>query len=93
LKKIEKDTLNYYFNEDEMNSLGYAFLSSNKDAEAETVFKQNTLLFPLSWNAFDSYGEVLLKRGRKQDAVKMYRKSIELNPGNENGKKVLEQVL
>jgi CubicO group peptidase (beta-lactamase class C family) len=93
LKKIERDTLNYYFSEDEMNALGYAFLSNNKDVEAEAVFKQNTLLFPSSWNVYDSYGEVLLKNGRKQDAIKMYQKSIELNPGNQNGKKVLEQVL
>ena len=93
LAKIKNDTVNYYLSEDEINSLGYAFLSNNKDVEAETAFKQNTRLFPISWNAYDSYGEVLLKNGKKEDAIKMYQKSIELNPDNENGKKVLEQVL
>ena len=50
-------------------------------------------LFPLSWNTYDSYAETLLKHGEKQDAVKMYQKSIELNPDNENVKKVLGQLL
>lgn len=35
----------------------------------------------------------MLKHGKKQDAIKMYQKSMTLNPGNENGKKVLEQLL
>lgn len=93
LTKIKKDTLNYYLNEEEINSLGYAFMLNNKDFEAETTFKQNTQLFPLSWNTYDSYAEILLKHGKKQDAVKMYQKSIALNPKNENGKKVLSELL
>lgn len=93
LTRIKKDTSNYYLSEQEMNSLGYAFLSNNRDSEAEATFKQNTQLFPLSWNTYDSYGEVLLKNGKKEAAIKMYQKSVELNPDNENGKKVLEQIL
>lgn len=92
-KKIKTDTLNYYLSEDEMNSMGYAFLMNNRAADAEIAFRENTLLFPKSWNVYDSYGEVLLKHGKKQDAIKMYQKSMTLNPGNENGKKVLEQLL
>lgn len=93
LIKIKKDTLNYYLSENEINSLGYAFLSTNKNEEAATTFKTNTWLFPLSWNAYDSYGEVLLNNGKKEEAIKMYQKSIELNPENENGKKVLQKLL
>jgi len=93
MEKIKKDTENYYLNEDELNSLGYAFMFANRDVEAETVFYKITQLFPSSWNAYDSYAEVLLKGGKKQEAIKMYQKSMELNPANENGKKVLEHLL
>ncbi len=93
LAEIKKDTSNYYLNEDEINSLGYAFMSNNKEFEAETTFKKNMQLFPLSWNTYDSYAEILLKHGRKQDAIKMYQRSLELNPNNENGKMILEQIL
>jgi len=38
------------------------------------------------------YGETLLKTGQKEEAVKMYKKSIDLNPNNANGKKILEEI-
>lgn len=66
LKAIEKDTANYDVNEDEMNSLGYALMFNNKEQEAEEVFRQNTILFSESWNTYDSYGEILLKHGKKR---------------------------
>ena len=53
----------------------------------------NVDLFPLSWNSYDSYGEILLKTGKKEEAIKMYQKSIELNPNNEGGKKILKELL
>ena len=93
MEKIKKDSLNYYLSEDELNALGYAFMFANRDIEAETVFYKITQLFRSSWNAYDSYAEILLKAGKKQEAIKMYQKSMQLNPANENGKKVLEQLL
>ena len=54
--------------------------------------KTNVDLFPSSWNSYDSYGEILLKMGKKDEAIQMYRKSIELNPKNEGGKKILEKI-
>jgi len=33
------------------------------------------------------------KYQHKADAIKMYQKSVELNAANDNGKKVLEQLL
>ena len=105
LKVLRKDTLNYILSEDEMNSLGYDlmggvnnpnpyhFPEEHKYTEAVETLKLNMELFPDSWNVYDSYGEALLNMGRKDEAIKMYRRSIELNPKNEGGKKVLEQLL
>lgn len=93
LSSLQKDTENYRLDEDEFNELGYDFLHSGKLPEALEVFKTNMKLFPSSWNVYDSYGEALLKKGNKQEAIKMYKKSVEMNPGNENGKKVLEQLM
>lgn len=104
LETLKPDTLNYELNENEFNSLGYDLMASNQIAiisegaipsklkEAIAVFKLNSELFPQSWNAFDSYGEALLKNGQKEEAIKMYKKSIELNPDNEGGKKVLQEI-
>jgi len=37
-------------------------------------------------------GEALLKAGQKEEAIKMYQKSVELNPNNVNGKKILKEI-
>ncbi|WP_281542757.1 alpha/beta hydrolase [Maribacter aestuarii] len=78
--------------EQDLNTLGYSFLGNEELDKALEVFKLSTILFPDSFNAYDSYGEALLKANRKAEAIEMYEKSIELNPENENGKKVLLQL-
>jgi tetratricopeptide (TPR) repeat protein len=102
LYRLRKDTANYSLSEDEMNLLGYNFMGGvnnpnpfrfpeeHKYKEAIETFKLNTELFPNSWNVYDSYGEALLAVGQKEEAIRMYKKSVELNPNNEGGKKVLE---
>jgi CubicO group peptidase (beta-lactamase class C family) len=104
LNILKSDTLHYNLSEDEMNTLGYDFMGGSnnqnpfhipeehKYREALETFQLNMELFPSSWNVYDSYGEILLKVGRKEEAIKMYRKSIELNPGNDGGRKVLSEL-
>jgi pimeloyl-ACP methyl ester carboxylesterase len=77
----------------DLNSWGYSLVRQGKLTEALAVFKLNTLMYPNSWNAYDSYGETLLKNGQKQEALKMYERSVELNPNSENGKKVLKMLM
>lgn len=79
--------------EAELNNWGYRMMSENDIKNASEIFKLNVYLFPNSWNAYDSYGEALLKLGNKSQAAIMYRKSIDLNPDNEYGKKVLNEIL
>ncbi len=42
--------------------------------------------------AYDSLGEAYLKQGDKAQAVANYRKSLELDPGNENARKIIERA-
>lgn len=88
-KKMEMENKH---SENDLNEWGYTLLGSEELEKALEVFKLNTMLYPESSNAYDSYGEALLKANRKAEAIKMYGKSVELNPENENGKKVLEQL-
>jgi CubicO group peptidase (beta-lactamase class C family) len=93
MQKYKTRSSLYTFNENEFNSLGYDLMSNQKLNEALETFRINTELFPDSWNVYDSYGEALLKIGKKEEAIKMYKKSVMLNSDNENGKKVLEELL
>ncbi|SDF45511.1 alpha/beta fold hydrolase [Cellulophaga baltica] len=78
--------------ESDLNDWAYTFLRNEESEKALAIFKLNTMLFPDSFNAFDSYGEALLLSNNKPDAIKMYEKSIALNPENENGKAVLLKI-
>lgn len=90
------DTAQYYLSEWEMNELGYdLFYKSNFEghkALALETFKIATLVFPDSFNTYDSYGQLLKDSGKKAAAILMYQKSIALNPGNEDGKRMLKQL-
>ncbi|MCC3156811.1 serine hydrolase [Hymenobacter sp. 15J16-1T3B] len=79
--------------ENDLNDWAYRLMNGRgRVKEGLEVFRLTASLYPGSWNAYDSLGEALLKNGRKEDAIGMYRKSIELNPNNQHGKKVLEQL-
>jgi pimeloyl-ACP methyl ester carboxylesterase len=64
-----------------------------REEEAVGVFELNVSLFPGSWNAYDSLGEAYADRGRKEEAIRSYRKSLELNPDNKSAKAALERLL
>ncbi|HTH55855.1 MAG TPA: serine hydrolase [Cyclobacteriaceae bacterium] len=82
----------YDFVEDEINSLGYKYLTNNNVLAALTIFKINAAHFPNSWNAYDSYAEALLKNGQKELSIESYKKSLELNPKNTNAIEVLKKL-
>jgi CubicO group peptidase (beta-lactamase class C family) len=87
----KKDTAKT-ISEQDMNGIGYALIRLKKLDDAVAVFKQNTDDFPQSWNAWDSYAEGYMDKGDKKLAIKYYKKSLELNPQNDNGKKQLADL-
>lgn len=80
-----KDSEAHSLNEGEMNAYGYQLMGSDKVEEANRVFQFIIEEFPTSSNAYDSYGESLMKLGKNDLAIKNYRKSVALNPNNQNG--------
>jgi WD40-like Beta Propeller Repeat len=88
--KSEEDLVTAH--ELEINSLGYFLLQINQIDKAAIVFKLNTELFPESSNVYDSYGETLLAQGDTTAAIFNYRKSLELNPENQNAVDVLKNI-
>jgi len=76
-----------------LNWLGVHFLYWwGREEEAVGVFELNTVLYPGSSNAYDSLGEAYADRGRKDEAIRSYRRSLELNPKNANAQAALDQL-
>ena len=82
----------YNFSEDQLNNLGYYYMSQEKLEEAIVIFKLNVDAYPNDYNVYDSYGEALLAQGDREEAIENYKKSVELNPGSAHGVKVLNEL-
>ncbi len=92
LMENKSDTINYIFDVNEFNELGYEFSEKNMDTLALTTFRTAILLSPDDDNLFNSYGEVLAKSGKQKEAIMMYKKSLLLNPKNEDSKTALQKL-
>jgi tetratricopeptide (TPR) repeat protein len=76
--------------ENDMNSLGYAFLQMKKIPEAIAIFKLNVEAFPNSSNVYDSLGEAHMAAGDKALAIQNYERSLQLNPDNQGAREALK---
>ena len=95
IKLIKKEDLvdsEYDLSESAINQLGYDLMYENKDQDALKIFKLNTEVYSNQYNTHDSYGECLLKLGDKENALKAYRKSLELNPNNTNATEFIAKI-
>jgi FKBP-type peptidyl-prolyl cis-trans isomerase/Tetratricopeptide repeat len=82
----------YNFKEGQLNTLGYELLQGGRVKDAIEIFKLNMEQFPESFNVYDSLGEAYMADGNTKLAIKNYEKSVEMNPDNENGKKMLKKL-
>lgn len=80
------------WNEAELNDWGYRLLSSGRPREGLQVLKLVAALFPASANAHDSLGEAYAANGDTARAIAHYRRSLELDPGNDNAARHLRRL-
>ena len=83
---------NYNLDEDELNALGYQLVKANKFRQAIRIFQLNVEAYPNSGNTYDSLGEAYMDDGNKPQAIANYKRSLQLNPGNNNAIKMLQKL-
>jgi tetratricopeptide (TPR) repeat protein len=89
--QFKNDPADWDFSEYDLNRLGYTLLLTDQPPAIE-VFRFITEIYPQSWNAWDSLGEGLATAGKKEEAIKAYQKSVELNPENKAGIEMLKRL-
>ena len=89
---LESDSSRYDFSSDCLNDLGYYFLNRNQVSEAISIFEFAIKLHPNNDNLWDSLGETYMKAGNKAQAIKNYKKALELNPDLETAKSALQKL-
>lgn len=80
------------FGESMLNTLGYDLLRADRVDEAIAVFRWNVERYPEAFNPWDSLGEAYYVDGRYERALDAYRRSVELDPENLNGRRMIERV-
>ena len=88
----EKDANDSTINESILNGVGYHFFGNDETKVAQDIFKVNMMLYPDSFNVYDSYAEASLKMGETDLAIENYKKSLILNPDNTNASEKLKEL-
>ena len=78
------------FGEEQLNLLGYQLLGAGKVDAALAVFTLNVESYPKSANAYDSLAEAEMAAGTREQAIRDYARSLELDPHNTNA---IDQLL
>ena len=65
----------------ELNGVAYGLLRGGKAAEAVRVFELNVQVHPRYANGWDSLGEAYVAAGRKEDAIRAFRRALSIQPG------------
>jgi cyclase len=76
----------------EIDQFAYRLMLDEKLDVALEIFVVVAELFPESYLAFDSLGEVYKRKGDKEKAIQSFEKSLELNPDNRNAARQLKSL-
>ena len=77
--------------ENEINTIGYYHMK-NDIKKALSFFELNIKNYPTSSNAYDSLAEVYFMMADKKNALKYYKKSLDLNANNMNAIRMIKKL-
>jgi tetratricopeptide (TPR) repeat protein len=80
------------FREDMLNQVGHRLLGQGLLPAAIEAFKLNVEQFPDASNTYDSLGEAYMMAGDRDNAIRNFEKSLELNPQNANAVQKLQEL-
>lgn len=91
--KIKQNSIEKYLvYEEEFNAIAYNLLERKRIKEAIEVLKLSIKIFKESANLYDSLGEMYLLQGNKKLALENYKRYVDLNPNNEEVKKIINEL-
>jgi CubicO group peptidase (beta-lactamase class C family) len=92
-RELKRNNLNSFtFDERALNQLGNLLLEKGRNADAIAIFKLNVEEYPKSGNVYSSLAAAYATDGQKQQAITNYRKSLELDPKNQNAANKLKEL-
>ncbi len=83
----------YPYNDDHINDIGFKLLKARKTEEAHKLFKHTETQYPDSWAVYHGLGETYRQMGQKELALSNYKKSLKINPNNEDGQRAMAKLM
>jgi hypothetical protein len=75
-----------------MMVFAYNFQAPEDERMLFAILEKNVVLFPRSFTAFELLASVYASRGKTDRAIEYFRKVLELDPGNRNAVKMIEEL-
>ncbi len=88
----KKNNLEYNFEPNSLNRLGYFYLDKEEVSMAKKIFQINLQQFMDNGNLWDSYAEAFYRNKEYLVALSLYEKSLQLSPDNKNAKTMIELI-
>ena len=83
----------YPSSDEHINDIGFKLLKARKTEEAHKLFKHTELQYPDSWAVYHGLGETYRQMGQKELALTNYKKSLKLNPDNEDSQRAMAKLM
>jgi len=87
-----KEQPDFRLDQNALIAWAYDLLQKDHLPEAVELFKMCVQLFPDWWNSYDSLGDAYVKTGQVSLAIDNYKKSLELNPKNDDTREKLRKL-
>ena len=91
-KKMKADTAHYYIDWISMNFIAEQLLNLKRYEDAKIIAENNVTEFPDKDLVMLTMGNIYLALNRKEDAIKFYKRTLELYPGYEEAKNRLKEL-
>jgi CubicO group peptidase (beta-lactamase class C family) len=92
VREKKKEDAKYQLAEEDVNNWAYKLIELGQAKNAIEIFKLNASLYPDSWNVYDSLAEGYEALGDKESAIKNFKRSLKLNPKNDNAIEHLKKL-
>jgi CubicO group peptidase (beta-lactamase class C family) len=91
-KKIKTDTVHYYIDWISMNFIAQQLLNLKRYEEAKVIAENNVIEFPDKDLVLVTMGNIYLALNKKEDAIRFYKKALQITPLYEEAKNRLKEL-
>jgi len=91
-EEMHKKDANFKLDANGLNSWGYELMQGGRIKESIAILSLVPVIYPESGNGYDSLAEAYEKNNEKEQAIKNYRRSLELDPKNDNAVQHLKSL-